>query len=58
MSRIFAVLLIFLSVGITSPTWALEFTADRITTIDGRTGKDASYSLLFHSMRRSIWSEN
>jgi hypothetical protein len=43
MSRIFAILLIVLSVVINLPTWALEFTADRITTIDGRTGKDALF---------------
>ena len=43
MSRILAILLIALSVGTSLPTWALEFTADRITTIDGRTGKDALF---------------
>jgi len=36
-------LLIALSIGVNLPTWALEFTADRITTIDGRTGKDAPF---------------
>jgi hypothetical protein len=58
MSRVLAIRLLAISVGANGPTWALEFTADRITNIDGRTGKDASYSLMFHSMRRSIWSEN
>jgi hypothetical protein len=53
MSRVLAI-----SVGANASTWALEFTADRIITIGGRTGKDASYSLMFHSMRRSRWSEN
>jgi len=43
MSRILAILLIALSIGVNLPTWALEFTADRITTIDGRTGKDALF---------------
>ena len=43
MSRILAILLIALGVGAHLPTWALEFTADRITTIDGRTGKDALF---------------
>lgn len=43
MSRILAILLIALGVGATLPIWALEFTADRITTIDGHTGKDALF---------------
>ena len=43
MSRILAIWLITLTVGINVPAWALEFTADRITTIDGRTGKDALF---------------
>ena len=43
MSRILAILLIALGVGASIPAWALEFTADRITTIDGRTGKDALF---------------
>ena len=43
MSRVLAILLLALSIGANAPTWALEFTADRITTIDGRTGKDALF---------------
>jgi nucleoside-diphosphate-sugar epimerase len=43
MSRILSILLIALGVGAHLPAWALEFTADRITTIDGRTGKDALF---------------
>ena len=43
MSRILAILLIALGVGASASAWALEFTADRITTIDGRTGKDALF---------------
>jgi len=43
MSRILAILLFALGVGVTLPTWALEFTADGITQIDGRTSKDALY---------------
>jgi hypothetical protein len=43
MERILAILLITLGLGASLPTWALEFTADRITTIDGRTGKDALF---------------
>lgn len=36
-------MLIALGVGADLPSLALEFTADRITTIDGRTGKDALF---------------
>lgn len=43
MSRILAIVLCVLGVGAHLPTWALEFTADRITQIDGRTGKDALF---------------
>ena len=43
MSRILAILLFVLGVGAALPVWALEFTADRITQIDGRTSKDALY---------------
>ena len=43
MSRIIAILLFALGVGANLPAWALEFTADRITTIDGHTGKDALF---------------
>jgi hypothetical protein len=43
MSRVLAI--VFLALGILAalPAWALEFTADRITKIDGRTGKDALF---------------
>ena len=43
MSRVLAILLLAMSVGANAPSWALEFTADRITTVDGRTGKDALF---------------
>jgi hypothetical protein len=57
MSRVLAILLLAISVRANAPTWALEFTADRITNIDGRTGKDALLSM-FHSTRKNIWSGN
>ncbi|NOT21607.1 MAG: hypothetical protein HOP22_02630 [Nitrospiraceae bacterium] len=43
MTPILAILILVLGIGTTLPAWALEFTADRITTIDGRTGKDALF---------------
>ena len=43
MSRILTILFVALGVGANLPAWGLEFTADRITTIDGRTGKDALF---------------
>jgi len=43
MSRILAILFVALGIGANLPAWGLEFTADRITTIDGRTGKDALF---------------
>ncbi len=52
MTPILAILILVLGMGSTLPTWALEFTTDRITTIDGRTGKDA----LFY--RDDMWRSN
>ena len=36
-------LIVALGIGFGGAAWALEFTADRITKIDGRTGKDNIY---------------
>lgn len=43
MSRVIAALLAALALGPGLPAWALEFTADRITKMDGRTGKSVVY---------------
>lgn len=43
MARILAIMILALGVGSILPAWALEFTADRITQIDGRISKDALY---------------
>ena len=43
MSRIFVSLIAAVVVGASLPSWALEFTADRITKMDGRTGKAIVY---------------
>lgn len=43
MSRLPVFLLAAVIVGAGLPSWALEFTADRITKIDGRTGKAVLY---------------
>jgi len=43
MRHIFAALTIACVIGSGIPAWALEFTADRITKIDGRTGKANIY---------------
>lgn len=43
MSRLFAAIVVAVVVGAGLPSWALEFTADRITKMDGRTGKANIY---------------
>lgn len=43
MSRVMALLFATVILGLGLPGWALEFTADRITKIDGRTGKAVLY---------------
>jgi hypothetical protein len=43
MSRLFVSLMAAVVVGTAFPSWALEFTADRITKMDGRTGKAVVY---------------
>src|SRR5512134_3048151 len=43
MSRLLASLIAAAAVGACLPSWALEFTADRITKMDGRTGKTVVY---------------
>ncbi len=43
MSRFFVSFIVIVVVGISLPSWALEFTADRITKMDGRTGKAIVY---------------
>ena len=43
MSRLVALLILAVGVGTSLPGWALEFTADRITKMDGRTGKASIY---------------
>jgi hypothetical protein len=43
MSRLAVVLIAAAGVGLASPGWTLEFTADRITKMDGRTGKAVLY---------------
>lgn len=43
MSRLLAVVITALALGSGCPAWALEFTADRITKMDGRTGKSVVY---------------
>lgn len=43
MLRIAIALIIAYVIGFGAPAWALEFTADRITKIDGRTGKANIY---------------
>ena len=43
MARLIAALIAAVIVGAGVPSWALEFTADRITKMDGRTGKAVVY---------------
>ena len=43
MRRIITALIVTLGIGFSGAVWALEFTADRITKIDGRTGKANIY---------------
>ncbi len=43
MSRLVVFLIAAVVLGASLPGWALEFTADRITKIDGRTGKAVIY---------------
>jgi len=43
MFRSFVSVIVIVVVGISLPSWALEFTADRITKMDGRTGKAIVY---------------
>ncbi len=43
MSRLFAVIVAALTLGFSLPGWALEFTADQVTKIDGRTQKSIIY---------------
>lgn len=43
MSRLFVSLMAAVVMGTAFPSWALEFTADRITKMDGRTGKAVVY---------------
>ena len=43
MPRLVAILMAALGMGIGLPSWALEFTADQITKIDGRTHKAVIY---------------
>ncbi|MBI3355353.1 MAG: hypothetical protein HY038_01010 [Nitrospirae bacterium] len=43
MSRLVVSLIAVVVVGASLPSWALEFTADRITKMDGRTGKAIVY---------------
>lgn len=43
MSRLLVSLIAAAAVGACLPSWALEFTADRITKMDGRTGKTVVY---------------
>ena len=56
MSRLAALLILALGVGISFPSWALEFTADRVTKMDGRTSKaiiayrDDRWRIEHHSM--------
>jgi hypothetical protein len=56
MSRLFLSLIVAGVVGASFPSWALEFTADRITKMDGRTGKaiihyrDDMWRIEHHSM--------
>ena len=43
MLRLFAVIVAALTLGFSLPGWALEFTADQVTKIDGRTQKSIIY---------------
>lgn len=43
MPRIITALIVALGIGFSGTAWALEFTADRITKIDGRTAKAVLY---------------
>lgn len=43
MSRLLVPLIVTVILGAGFPSWALEFTADRITKMDGRTGKAIVY---------------
>jgi len=43
MSRLLGPLIVAVILGAGFPSWALEFTADRITKMDGRTGKAVVY---------------
>ncbi|TKS60335.1 MAG: hypothetical protein EWM72_01477 [Nitrospira sp.] len=43
MYRLVVSLIVVVVVGTSLPSWALEFTADRITKMDGRTGKAIVY---------------